>query len=499
MYESFYNFREKPFSLLPDPSFLYLGKKHSLALSMLQYGLANQAGITVITGEIGCGKTTLIRHILSQMEKDITVGLITNTHRTFGELLQWVLLAFDLEYREKEQVERYQTFVDFVISEYAQNRYTVLIVDEAQNMDRETIEELRMLSNINADKHQVLQLVLVGQPELRTTLRRHDLRQFAQRISVDYHLEALDAAETREYVRHRIELAGGLQSIFLPESFELIYRYSKGIPRSINILCDTALVYAFGQRRRRVTAALLREVVSDKARCGLFDIEDDPNEHMTSARKPTAPLPQIIGVGSAMSRFVNEEETRKNQEPDSSNIDRNAGRKKGKRSKTFAAERTIQPETVETEDIPKANEPTKEFIKEEETEEEFIAPNESVQELSGGDKSLDNNEAAQTPDATVEHRAPTLTFPSWVTDSGRNHVSGNSGSKKNHEQSRMETLYQDEAPTLPRWLSESKPARTRNRRRRRSGSKKSSHYTEPEITHEDEAAKPSILRWLRPE
>src|SRR4030065_322695 len=149
MYETFYGLTEKPFSLLPAPAFLFLSKKHEAALTILQYGLMNQAGCTVVTGEIGSDKATLIRYLLDEIGNDITVGLVSNTHRTFGELLQWVLLAFKLEYRDKKKVELYQTLAAFIMKEYSQDRRTVLIIDEAQNLDAEALEEVRMLSNIN--------------------------------------------------------------------------------------------------------------------------------------------------------------------------------------------------------------------------------------------------------------------------------------------------------------------------------------------------------------
>ena len=135
MYDSFYKLKEKPFTLLPDPGFLFLSKKHQMALSLLEYGLNDHAGFTVISGEIGAGKTTLIRHMLNNMEHEYTVGLISNTHRSFGELLQWILLAFNLDHKDMSKVEMYERFTDFIIGEYAQNRRTLLIVDEAQNMD----------------------------------------------------------------------------------------------------------------------------------------------------------------------------------------------------------------------------------------------------------------------------------------------------------------------------------------------------------------------------
>lgn len=264
MYELFYGFREKPFSLLPDPDFLYLGKKHRTALTMLQYGLTNQSGFTVIAGEIGCGKTTLIRHLLNNIEQDVTVGLISNTQRAFGELLQWVLLAFDLEYRNKDKVELYQSLVDFIIQEYAANRRTVLIIDEAQNMDAQTLEEVRMISNVNADKDQVIQIILVGQPQLRATLKRPDLTQFAQRIAVSYFLEHLDAMETKEYIYHRIRVAGGDETVFNQDACGLVYKHTKGIPRLINIVCDTAFVYGFAEQKKTVDISIVREVIKDK-------------------------------------------------------------------------------------------------------------------------------------------------------------------------------------------------------------------------------------------
>ena len=270
MYEAFYNLREKPFTLLPDPGFLYLSDKHRMALTLLEYGLMNQAGFTVISGDIGAGKTTLIRHLLNNMDREHTVGLITNTHRSFGELLQWILLAFNLEHKGMDKVEMYQRFVDFIIDEYAHNRRVVLIVDEAQNMEAETLEELRMLSNVNADKDQALQVVLVGQRELRDTLQRPDLVQFAQRISVDYHLKPLSDTETAGYIRHRMEVAGGDPDTFTEAACLAVHRYSNGVPRLINLLCDTALVYGYAEQKQRIDAQLVTDVAREKQEGGIF-------------------------------------------------------------------------------------------------------------------------------------------------------------------------------------------------------------------------------------
>lgn len=274
MYEAFYGFREKPFSIIPDPSFLYFSPKHQMAFDLLEYGLMNQAGFNVITGEIGTGKTTLIRHLLGRLGQDTSVGLISNTHRSFGELLQWILFAYGLDYKGKEKVEMFHTFLDFMLQQYAQNKRTVLIVDEAQNMAPETLEELRMLSNVNADKDQVLQVILVGQAQLRDLLRRPDLEQFAQRIAVDYHLEPLEQEETRTYIRHRVNVAGSSADLFDDASCDAVYQHSQGVPRLINLLCDTALVYGFAEQKQSIDAELVHDVARDKMRGGIFPSQE---------------------------------------------------------------------------------------------------------------------------------------------------------------------------------------------------------------------------------
>lgn len=270
MYEPHFGLREKPFSLNPDPAFLYLGRKHAMALTMLEYGIANGAGIIVISGEIGAGKTTLIRHLLGKIDATSTVGLISNTHRSFGSLIQWVTMAFGLEHEGVDKVTLYSRFVDFLIREYAAGKRTVLIVDEAQNMDGETLEELRVISNINADKHLVLQVILVGQPELRRTLRQPHLEQFAQRISVDYHLETLSESETSEYIDHRLQVAGGAPGLIEEGAKRQIFELSAGVPRLINSLCDQAMLYAFADGRTTVSADAVSELLADKRKHGLF-------------------------------------------------------------------------------------------------------------------------------------------------------------------------------------------------------------------------------------
>ncbi len=295
MYESFYNFREKPFSLMPDAGFLYLSDQHRMALTLLEYGLMNQAGFTVISGDIGTGKTTLIRRLLNNIDPQITVGLISNTHRSFGDLMQWIALAFELPHQGRDKVQLYHDFMDFVIQEYAKGRRTVLIVDEAQNMSADTLEELRMLYNVNADKDQVLQVILVGQRELRETLQRPELVQFAQRIGVDYHLQPLSAEETGKYIRHRCQVAGGNANLFSDQARVAVYTHTGGVPRLINLLCDTALVYGYAEQREYIDAKLVNDAAGDKQRGGLFPTpkeqparENAPRPEAPSASTPTA-------------------------------------------------------------------------------------------------------------------------------------------------------------------------------------------------------------------
>ena len=214
MYEQYFGLNEAPFALLPDPSFLYLSKDHGMALTLLRYSILNKQGFTVITGEVGSGKTTLINRIMDELDDDITVGLINFTHNSFGELAEWVLMAYGLEYKDRTKVEIYDEFVKFLIDEYGQGRRVVLIIDEAQNMGARTLEEVRMLSNVNAQKDYLLHLILVGQPELKATLERPELRQLAQRVSVFYHLGPLSLPEAQSYVKHRIASAGGSDELF---------------------------------------------------------------------------------------------------------------------------------------------------------------------------------------------------------------------------------------------------------------------------------------------
>src|SRR5215470_7992023 len=237
MYEAYYGLREKPFSILPDPELIYWGPNHRLAYSMLEFGVMNRAGFTVITGEIGSGKTTLVRCLLRKLDPNINVGLISNTPHGRKELLQWVMMSLNQPFDEKYS-ELLFRFQQYLRAQHAEHRRTLIIVDEAQNLQPDALESLRMLSNINADKDQFLQLILVGQPQLKELLRSPELLQFAQRISVDFHLKALSATEIIEYIDYRLKAVGARAPLFSREACAAIAKISAGIPRTINILCD---------------------------------------------------------------------------------------------------------------------------------------------------------------------------------------------------------------------------------------------------------------------
>jgi type II secretory pathway predicted ATPase ExeA len=269
MYEYFYGFSGLPFSLLPDADFLYLSRRHRRAVNLLEYGILSQAGFIVITGEVGAGKTTIIRRFIKSADHEITLGVINNPNKSLGRLLSWVSRAFELDDAGTDDARAYDNFIRFLIGQYAKGKRTVLIIDEAQNLSVETLEELRMLSNVNNEKDQLIQIVLVGQPELLETLNRPDLRQFAQRISVHCHLPPLQPAETASYIRHRLSVVGGNPALFNDSTCAAVHFFTGGVPRLINLLCDQTLVIGFSEDNPHVDSEMVAEVVLDRARAGL--------------------------------------------------------------------------------------------------------------------------------------------------------------------------------------------------------------------------------------
>jgi type II secretory pathway predicted ATPase ExeA len=264
IYNAHFGLTERPFSLVPDPDFLFWSPAHQRAYGMLEFGLVTRAPITLITGEVGAGKTTLLHHLLKSVSEEVRIGLIANAHGDRGELLRWVLMALDQPAAPHlGYVDLFAQFQQFLISEYAAGRRVILIFDEAQNLSRESLEELRMLTNINSNKDELLQLVLVGQPELRDIVHRPDLIQFAQRVAASFHLPAMDAPTVRGYINHRLRKAGAASEIFTPQACGLVAEASGGVPRLVNQLCDLALVYAFTKSATRVTRITVEQVLQD--------------------------------------------------------------------------------------------------------------------------------------------------------------------------------------------------------------------------------------------
>ncbi len=264
LYISHFNFRERPFSLLPDPDFVFWSKAHSRAFAVLEYGIMSFAPLTVVTGEVGTGKTTLIQTLLETVDDDISLGLISNAQGDRGDLMRWVLNALRVEVPAAlDYVSLFQCFVNYVLEEYAAGRRVVLIIDEAQNLGVEMLEELRMLTNINSGKYELLQIILSGQPELREMITRPELRQFAQRVTATYHLEPFDLPTTRAYIRHRLMHVGGTGQEITTSAMRHIFEEANGIPRMINKLCDLALVYAASSGQEKVGLPIIRELVRD--------------------------------------------------------------------------------------------------------------------------------------------------------------------------------------------------------------------------------------------
>ena len=269
MYESYFGLSGKPFSLLPEANYLFLSKRHHHIVNILEYGMQTQAAFIVITGDVGAGKTTIIRHFLAHLPERLTVGLITNPNKRFGSLLGWVSSAFDLDHHNDDEAKMYHGFVEFLLAQYAKGLRTVLIIDEAQNLTADVLEELRMLSNVNNEQDMLLQIILAGQPELLDTLNRQDLRQFVQRIGAHGHLTALSPQETKEYIWHRLQVVGGQVMLFDDQACAAVYHFSGGVPRLVNLLCDQALLYAFAESQDKVDFATVMEVAADRSSTGL--------------------------------------------------------------------------------------------------------------------------------------------------------------------------------------------------------------------------------------
>jgi general secretion pathway protein A len=317
MYEAFYNLRTKPFALLPDSDFLYPGSTHRAAYSILEYGLINEAPFLVLTGDPGMGKTSLLQKLISEHGEKHSIGLVTNARYDIEHLLPWILLSLRLSQKKLDPVEAYHLFSEFLLQESKQHRRVILIIDEAQSLGTELLEELRLLSNLNDGKTLKVQIILSGQPDLHTLLQRIDMTQFAQRIVVDYHLEPLSEVETAQYLRHRLKIAGGHPSLFTNKACVLVHRLTRGNPRLINQVCDLALTYGFAEQARVMTSKLVAQAAFDRSKGGILplaareelstlasapedttEIDAAPPQSSTPRPKPERPSLERTATGS---------------------------------------------------------------------------------------------------------------------------------------------------------------------------------------------------------
>jgi putative secretion ATPase (PEP-CTERM system associated) len=265
MYTSFFGLKSKPFQLTPDPEFLFLSRVHRKALTYLNYGITSDSGgFILITGEVGTGKTTAIRSMMKGLKEEIIFSRINNTRLTSEQLITMINDDFGLDTKGKDKPQMLRELTDFLIEQYGRRRKSVLIIDEAQNLSPDLLEEIRLLSNLETDKAKLLQIIMVGQPELRRVLSQPELRALRQRITVSCHVYPLTREETEKYIFHRLTIAGNKKAvIFQDGSIDLIHNFSRGVPRLINILCDFLLLTAFIEKTKEISLDMVKDVISD--------------------------------------------------------------------------------------------------------------------------------------------------------------------------------------------------------------------------------------------
>jgi general secretion pathway protein A len=266
MYLTFFGLNEKPFAITPDPRYLYLSERHAEALAHLLYGINEAGGFVQLTGEVGTGKTTIVRSLLAQTPKNAEIALILNPRMTAPEFLLTICEELGIGVQDSAPGSL-KDLVDilsyYLLRAHAAGKRVVLVVDEAQNLSPDVLEQVRLLTNLETNTQKLLQIILIGQPELRELLSRNELRQLAQRITGRYHLNPLSRDETTAYVRHRLRVAGATSDIFAPAALNEVFRLSQGVPRVINVICDRALLGAYSLDRHRVTATLVRNAAAE--------------------------------------------------------------------------------------------------------------------------------------------------------------------------------------------------------------------------------------------
>jgi len=292
VYESYFHFTKKPFELLPNPDFLYPSKSHRKVLTYLDYGIRERSGFILLTGEVGTGKTTIVRELVKKHLKNVLLAKIFHTKVESLQLLAMINEEFGLAASGKDKPTLLRELHDFLIDQYAQKKPVALIIDEAQNLNADVLEEVRMLSNLETEDQKLVHIILVGQPELRRVLASKEMLQLRQRIQINCHIDPISLAETGDYILHRMQAAGNRDALaFGPECFSVISSYTKGIPRLLNILCDYILLDAFANETSQVSAQTIHEIARDVS----FQAQ-----YWESAPRP---FPENAGAGGVTTNF----------------------------------------------------------------------------------------------------------------------------------------------------------------------------------------------------
>lgn len=262
MYNKFYGFVTKPFEITPDPKFLYLSESHKEALAHLTYAVRERKGFTMITGEVGTGKTTLVQCLLSRLDGDTKTAYLFNPKLGSTDFIHYICEDLGMRTQKKSKGQYISQLHRFLMDCYARNQNVVLIIDEAHTLDPDLLEEVRLLTNLETPKSKLLQVILIGQPELNEIIDRPEFRQLKQRVSLRYHLKPLNGDETKEFIKKRLRIAGTHDSgIFTPKALNEIYRFSKGIPRLINVVCDNALLEGYATDQKIIGPKIIHEVI----------------------------------------------------------------------------------------------------------------------------------------------------------------------------------------------------------------------------------------------
>ena len=310
MYERFYRLRERPFALTPDPDYLYPSRGHQEALSYLRYGIETHAGFVVITGAIGSGKTTVLQTLFRGLDSHTTVARVMNTLLDPRELLESAMIDVGLDASGKSKPQMLKDFGEFLVRERSAGRSVLLAIDEAQNLTLPSLEEIRMLSNLETEKSKLLQIILIGQPDLRDKLDRPELEQLRQRITVSYHLEPLDADETARYVNHRLARASiGPPLVFDQDVTTRIHARSGGVPRLINVIADAALVFGYGEEQPTIDARLVDTVIADLDATGVLGPQSSPNRHASVVPADPAAAAALLPRSAAGRTAANRQAT----------------------------------------------------------------------------------------------------------------------------------------------------------------------------------------------